>query len=416
MALKVGPASKLPSRQSVQAASRISLLVAFLRVAAVVGLLAYAALMHLVQLDLWRQLQYNDFGKFYYTVRLWQAGEPMYGPSPATLHPVGRGQTAQLWNMNPPHFHFLIWPLASLPIGTAAVLWTGANLLALGWAVRSIAKRIGMSWSVPGWIAVFVAAAATGPAMAWTVTGQLTGLLTALVTAAWLACRDERWIRAAAIVGFLCSIKPFLAPLWLWLVFRGQWRAAMLAIAVAVGAFASGLLVFGVAAHLAWLSALRAVNWGGAAMNASLYGLIGRTWTLGLVLHPPALLLSTLLAIAVLIWGTYRAAALRDADRSLLIIVTTALLASPLGWVYYVPILAGPALAVFSRATTRWPWYVAAACWMPPPFALWPPSSRLMAMTIGSSYAWGLLVMWAAAMFASPAFSPTRPGSRTRVH
>ena len=69
------------------------------------------------------ELQMNDFGKFYYSSRAFLDGTDMYGPNPATAVPVTHAETRQFWNMNPPHFHLLILPLARLPPLVALALW-----------------------------------------------------------------------------------------------------------------------------------------------------------------------------------------------------------------------------------------------------------------------------------------------------
>src|SRR5688572_25998812 len=81
---------------------------------------------------MFNELHMNDFGKFYYSTQLYLDGQGMYGPSPATEMPVGRHETRQLWNLNPPHFHLLILPLAGLSPLPAYALWSAINIVALG--------------------------------------------------------------------------------------------------------------------------------------------------------------------------------------------------------------------------------------------------------------------------------------------
>ena len=68
-----------------------------------------------------------------------------------------------------------------------------------------------------------------------------------------------------------------------------------------------------------------------------------------IVTDPIALTIGTILGTIVLIAGlvaAYRA----DADRATLILGVTSLLASPLGWIYYVWLGVGPFLAVRQRS------------------------------------------------------------------
>ena len=81
-----------------------------------VVVLCAVCLLFYIQLTVYmvQRLHMNDFGKFYYSARLFLDGQDMYGPSPATEIPVGETETRQFLNMNPPHFHLLILPFALL--------------------------------------------------------------------------------------------------------------------------------------------------------------------------------------------------------------------------------------------------------------------------------------------------------------
>src|SRR5438132_3076754 len=76
----------------------------------------------------------TDFGKFYYAAVAFLQGQNMYGSSAATL--AGELQVQLSRNMNPPHFHLLLLPLALLPAGLALALWGIASLLSLLVSVR----------------------------------------------------------------------------------------------------------------------------------------------------------------------------------------------------------------------------------------------------------------------------------------
>ena len=61
----------------------------------------------------------SDFGKLHASAQAFLAGRDMYDLGPATLSPV-RGMTdevlhyIQFLNLNPPHFHLILLPLAPL--------------------------------------------------------------------------------------------------------------------------------------------------------------------------------------------------------------------------------------------------------------------------------------------------------------
>ena len=263
-----------------------------------------------------RYLHYNDFGKFYYSMVEWRDSGLLYGPNPATLIPVGPGRAEQFWNMNPPHFHFLIWPLTFFPIARAYLLWAFANVTVLVIAIIAIARTVPIRAGPAKWFGGSILAIASAPALSWAVTGQLTGLLVGAVTWIWLDLRSGRWIRAALMIGVVTSMKPFLVPLGLYLVFRRQWRAVFLAGVTLAASFVAGVTVFGVQAHRDWLHVLGDARWTGAVMNASIYAVVSRAWS-GDVFVEETLpnVVGSLLAGAVFCVGVFGAWRALDADR-----------------------------------------------------------------------------------------------------
>ena len=366
-------------------------LVAFL----VVGALFYCVAVYGYLYRVLVLLHYNDFGKFYYSMVEWRDSGVLYGPNPATLIPFGPQRAEHLWNMNPPHFHFLIWPLTFFSIERAHGLWVFLNLTALLVAVIAIARAVPVKARVVTWLGVAVFAAASAPVQTWAVTGQLTGLLVGAVTWIWLDLRRSRWTAAAIMIGLVTSIKPFLAPLGLYLLFRKQWRAVIVMAISASAAFALGLAVFGVQTHRDWLAALGDARWTGAVMNASVSAPIGRFWTADVFVEGAIpRVMGGVLAAAVLCIGVFAAWRAQDVDRRVLLLLATSLLASPLGWVYYVPTMMGPMLGLkSSRQFDRTAHITLAGFWIPH-FVLFPFPSRLFAFTIGSIYAWSLLGLW----------------------
>ena len=347
---------------------------------------------------------YNDFGKFYYSAAAAASGLPMYGPSPATSILIFKNVRMQFWNMNPPHFEALILPLTWLPIGRAYAVWVVANFAAAIAALHGIStalnKRPSLWWVIP---MLFAA-----PTLTTTATGQMTGLLLGLVTWIWLDIRAERWTRAGVLIGVVCSLKPFLVPLALYLLLRRKWRAAAASIATAVACFALGLLIFGLAAHVDWIDSLRGVTWAWVPMNGSIYAPLARLSARGdlIAKMPPTAsgrltIMGHMIAAAILLIGLYFCKRDSNEDRSILIVLATCLLASPLGWVYYVWILAAPAWTCWTDPVIRRATLIAALGWLVPFFSLWHFNSLLFVLTVGSAYTWSLMVLWLGAITSS---------------
>src|SRR5262249_23272092 len=118
-------------------------------------------------------------------------------------------------------------------------------------------------------------------------TGQLTLLLLLPVTLAWIEARRGRWIRSGLYLGACLSVKPFLLLVLAYYLCRRRWAAVGAAIGASAVCFAVGLVVFGVRNHEMWLRGLGAVEgWGWLPMNASLQGMLLRSFTANKYFQP----------------------------------------------------------------------------------------------------------------------------------
>jgi hypothetical protein len=214
-------------------------------------------------------------------------------------------------------------------------------------------------------------------------------------------------------------LKLFVLVPIAWLAATRRWRATAAAMGAAGAAVAVGAAAYGAGTYLDWVSGLGRIGWWWLPMNASLRGLVSRLFDAGASmaavmpapwLVQPAWMLLTGVVVLVTVWRTVRLAAPvlapETVDAAFLVLVLSALLVSPLGWVYYLPLATGPALAAASRGPilgkVGWqrglllgsvallyvPFEVAEA-WQPSAFAT---------LTLASIYAWGLLGCWTALM------------------
>jgi alpha-1,2-mannosyltransferase len=364
----------------------------------------------------------NDFGKFYYSARLFLEGGNMYGPNAATLIRMSETIERQFWNMNPPHFHLPLLPLAMLEPITALAVWACASLVAFALSliviVRTLDIRItpsGALWALLG----FFSSAATGTIV---ITGQLTFLLLLPLTLAWAGAREGRWTKAGVHLGLCISIKPFLVPLLGYLMFRRQWRAVLVALATIAAAFAAGLAVFKWQPHMEWLRVLSVVDWAWVGMNGSLLGFLERNLTPTLHFTPfaelPSYVRPLWLAGILVIGLVTMAAALLDrsrdrTDRGLLLVLLASQLVSPLGWIYYMWLPLAPMVALATawrreghteavQTIVRWRNTLVLAAipflMMPLIFVFLSQPSALATITFGSGYFWGTFLLWLGAV------------------
>lgn len=319
-----------------------------------------------------------DFTLFY---RSAQASPPqMYAPPPGP--PRG--------NMNPPLFQLLLKPLTAFPLPTAATIFRVLNVISLCACLWWLARTSEEPWDVGDIGAVL----AWAPMASVISLNQLTWILWPPLLWAWWCWRQDRWVAGAIGYGLALGLKPFLGVFLLWLVVTRRWRAAAVSIGSAALSFAIGLAVYGIDVSLAWAQALADVTWAHALMNASLEGLLARTMSKSVfassppLVDLPALVGPLALAGGALIVGvTLLHTRRQHVDQSWLPLMSSALLASPLGWLYYIWwVLPGNRP---SRLLLESP-----LLWVPMVITVAIAPSRLRTLTLGSIYFWGLFTLW----------------------
>jgi hypothetical protein len=361
------------------------------------------------------KLHMNDFGKFYYSAKFFLSGSDMYQPSPASWIPISNATNVGFLNMNPPHLHLAILPLAYLSPNRALLVWFAMSGVCLATVLvlirKEVAIRLGSRAARLGAVGAFLGFSGTGMVM---VTGQLSFLMALLLTLSWLAARRGKWRTAGVYLGVLASIKPFLLIFIPYLCMRRRRDAVVTAAVAFVGCFTLGFLIFGLAPHQEWIRTLGSVGWEWAAMNGSLAGLLHRTLAPSPVFVPIVIapLVRTVLwtgGIGVIALVTFfvswRGESRSAVDRAFTILVLGALLISPLGWIYYLWLAVGPMTALFGVTSSRpsgtnlptWLLRGAGLLLFVPVHAtvLLQPSVAATA-TIASVYSWALLMLWLA--------------------
>ena len=327
-----------------------------------------------------------------------------------------RGQAIAFVNLNPPHFELLLLPLAPLPLASAYAVWALLNVAGFAVAAGIVVRRLQLRLSGGPLLLAIGATLAATPVTGWAASAQVTGLVAALFAWIWLALEDRRWSRAAVGIGIAWSLKLLFAPAVIWLLWRRQYRAAAIAVVTGLSCFAVGLAVFGWPEHLAWLHALSSVTWGWYSVNSALAAIPARIVYMrsGALVNPPGLPAATILGLAiaapVALVGTWRAATDPDASRGWLLLLLTCLLCFPASWIEYWVVLGPPAIACWQARTVRRPTLCAAPAWWVQASWIYPYTSMLEAVTLGSVYTWCLLVWWIGVAWRSaPVVAPARP-------
>jgi glycosyl transferase family 87 len=246
----------------------------------------------------------------------------------------------------------------------------------------------------------------------------------------WAAARRGRWTSAALVLGMTMSVKPFLVLLLLPFAFRRKWLALIVAAGVAAVSFSMGAAVLGLRPFISWIAAIRSVTWAGHVFNGSLFGISSRLlanrplpiWQLEPMVRAPEWIqpiwiVAAGVLLALTIWRLYAPRARNSqadqqpsaVDREFATMLSSALLITPLGWIYYHFFLAGPCIALLAheewRKALQWRWLVLAGatiCFMLSPGNLTSGQPNAWAsLTVGSAYFWGLLGVWTCAAVAT---------------
>jgi hypothetical protein len=354
----------------------------------------------------------------YYTAHAFWQGEDMYGRNPATPAKLDEDNSIELWNMNPPHFHLVLLPLGAMQPEAALACWWAINFLCLGlclrWIVREGELKLTPRARQLGLVALL---GFTGTAT-MILTSQLSFLLLVPITLAWIGARRGRWFRCGLWLGIALSVKPFLLLLVPYLALRRRWSAVVGCVAATLVCFALGLVVFGFDSHLSWYRGLNmAVTWAWLPLNASLEGMLQRTFAENLYfvhaatlsthdLHLLSIVLGAVLALVTLLFA-WRDCSPLELDRSFALLLTASVMLCPLGWAYYFWLPLGPTLVLITAwmrkgAPVGWReiwsrrlfWVAVAGLFCPIQILRLGQPFPLATVLIGNLYFWTILGIW----------------------
>ena len=368
------------------------------------------ALLHSAQAVHW-----NDFGKFYYATQNWESGSSLYAPTIATGMWMG-SFWLQFLDMNPPHFHLLLVPLAKLSLETAARIWLVANLATAIASIAVVFHELRLRVARVHWLplaCLCLASVATGGNSA---TGQCTGLLMLPMALAWRAARSDRWDACGAWLGVLVSLKPFLGLFLPTLVLLGRWRALRSLCVSAAGCALLGVLVFGWRSYVDWLNAMRDVSWVWAVMNGSIRAAAAKALAWSPFLAPVAMLpgwVTPLWIVCCAAVALVSARAVRRSiDHAFSVTVLASLLMSPLGWTYYLWLAMPGCFGLWRSRMSAITWIGLLLLCIPLAGLGFGQPHPLATVVVGSSYSWGTLALWLGVVTAP---APTESYGRSTV-
>jgi alpha-1,2-mannosyltransferase len=220
-------------------------------------------------------------------------------------------------------------PLSLLPLWLAGAVWAVVLVGALVATLLLLRVRDPRCYALSLLSAPFVGVI---------IGGNATPLVVLLVAVAW-RYRDRRWLPGLALAGAL-ALKPFVAPLLVWLVATRRWRGALAAVGGALGLALLGWAVIGFRGLRDYPHLLANLSGVAGPHGASVYALardLGAS-------HPAAEAASAVLAAAVLLYG-------RGSFSSAIV---ASLLATPVIWAHYFLLLFVVAAAASVTLSPLW--------------------------------------------------------------
>ncbi|HEU5257246.1 MAG TPA: glycosyltransferase family 87 protein [Vicinamibacterales bacterium] len=320
--------------------------------------------------------QHPDFVIFWDNLQWYAGGHDLYTAPP---HWEEQGP-----NLAAPALLFLLAPLLPLPLELARAVWMAISIglfaLCSWWVARTFNVPTGRVFSL------LVLSRATHLAL---IGGTFAAPLAAWMTRAWLDHRQGRDATAGVWIGIAIACKLLLLPCVGYAVLRRRWRMVSGIVCGMAATVAVGVAVGGIENTALWIRTLRGLERGTIdyPINASLMAWLARTpaeWTTVQAWW----LCGSLLIGMGLLWRWLH----RDDDAAWSATISGSLLASPLGWVYYTPLLVGP--FVGARSALLWAGYALCAL----PLELVVPravvASTLLKLTVGSAYFFGVLLLF----------------------
>lgn len=268
-------------------------------------------------------------------------------------------------NLNPPAFMIMIKPLSALSFKAAWCVWSAASILSAILSVTllthsTIPERKTQPFAI---LIGSTALLAYYPTLANFSLGQV-GLFALLLTVlAWRAGNSGKIEKMGVLLGFCISLKPFFAPLLLFILLHKQYRALTTAVAIALAVTLGGALLYGLDAYRNYLLIASDITWSGANWNGSWSGIVERyvsgqtdsTLPPGSPIAQAWAIFLSLLTLSVTFLQLrgieHSKQALSDSIFALGLPIS--LLISPLGWNYYFPILSVSCITLWRMPPTE---------------------------------------------------------------
>ncbi|KTD54998.1 hypothetical protein Lsai_2590 [Legionella sainthelensi] len=286
-----------------------------------------------------------DFSSFYSTVHALLQGENPYKDLTATYLPTNNQLSA---NLNPPIVLWLFNPLAYLSYSTALLVWSAISLI-LGFLGAVIVFHYAFStvFLRNNYLNVSLLYFAFFATLMNVTTLQLGTLLFFFIMVGYYFYLHHRDCLAGIFWGMIIAMKLFPALLFFYVLKQKRFKVLGVMMITLIIAWLIPLLVYGVTIYKQYYFMMSGVFWYGDGWNASIYGFICRLLHYsGSEYHLLFIKMLYVFCFFILIVWYLKALGANESDpvnhQPFCLTLAMMLFLSPLGWVYYFPLLILP--------------------------------------------------------------------------
>lgn len=252
-------------------------------------------------------------------------------------------------NLNPPIVLWLINPLSRFHYDTAVVVWSGVSfilgLIGAGIAFQATFSRLFLRKNGLNLLFIYLSAFCV---LMDTAIAQLGSLVLFLLMFGYHLYIRNKDISAGIIWGIVIALKFFPALLFIYVLIQKRYRVFISLLTVFVGMGLIPLLVYGPVIYTQYFSMLSRVAWYGDSWNASIYGFIFRLFVDIQDKTQSLLFVKSLYVVLLGLFLGWTISIIRRDTKNkanhpaFCMTLVMMLLLSPLGWLYYFPLLIFP--------------------------------------------------------------------------
>ena len=305
---------------------------------------------------------------------------------------------ARLVNLNPPIWTVLMFPFTLIEELNAYRMFVLVMMITtigyLAWMADEL--RLRAAWAVVGAGMLLV----SSPLLATFALGQMYPILALGLVAAWTADRQGSFPASGVALGLVLALKPSLAPLVLWPLFRRRWDTLLATIASGAVATLAGVIAFGPGATLGYVRVILAVDleafWDNASLpSATLRLFTENEFTRPLADWPWMLPVAYIVGIGLVLFTAYRVR--NGAEGGLWAMTAASLIASPIAWNNYLVLLGPGILLLMARRRVPLALLLLALQFIPAQWPdLWSSQDTILATLALTLYLYVLVAHWLA--------------------